>query len=53
MSRHVGEVNEWQVNIERIEATVTTTGAPVKIVTADASYGKSFSKGEASTPSFQ
>jgi hypothetical protein len=40
MSSHAGEVNEEQVILERIEATVTTTSAPVKIVTAPR-YGKS------------
>ena len=34
MASHAGEVNEGQVIIERIDAMVTTTGAPVK--TADA-----------------
>jgi hypothetical protein len=33
MSRHAGAVNEGQVISERIEAMVTPTGAPVKIVT--------------------
>ncbi len=37
MSSHAGEVNEGQVIIERIDAKVTTTAAPVKTVTADAS----------------
>ena len=31
MASHAGEVNEGQVIIERIDAMVTTTGAPVKI----------------------
>ena len=42
MASHAGEINEGQVIIERIEAAVTTTGAPVKIVTADASLSQKF-----------
>ena len=33
-----GEINEGQVIIERIEATIETTGVDVEIVTADAGY---------------
>ena len=54
MSRHAGEINEGQVIIERIDAMVTTTAAPVRTVTADALLWQKFiesSKGEASTPS--
>jgi transposase len=33
-----GEVNEGQVVVERIDATMTTTGSPITVMTADAGY---------------
>ena len=56
MASHAGEINEGQLIIERIDAMVTTTAAPIKTVTADALLWQKFiesSKGEASTSSFK
>lgn len=33
-----GEVNEGQVVVERIDATMATTGSPITVMTADAGY---------------
>jgi len=33
-----GEINEGQVVIERVDATIATTGVPIKTATADAGY---------------